>query len=48
MKTTHNTLTSAMLSVEDLVSQGHASFKLYKEQGSWWVIVNNIVNGESK
>lgn len=44
MKISHNTLSSAMLSVESLVSQGHSSFKLYRELNVWYV----IVNGESK
>ena len=40
MSTVHITLTSAMITVEDLVAQGHTSFKLFRELGLWNVIVN--------
>jgi hypothetical protein len=44
MGTQHVTLSSALLTVEDLVAQGHTSFKVFKEFGLW----NVIVNGEGK
>lgn len=41
MKTSHITLTAAMITVEDLVAQGHTSFKVWREcKGQWNVIVN--------
>lgn len=42
MKTTHVTLSAAMITVEDLVSQGHTSFKVFKELGLWNVITNAV------
>lgn len=44
MKTVHVTLSAAMITVEDLVVQGHTSFKVFKELGLW----NVIVYGEGK
>lgn len=40
MKTTHITLSAAMITVEDLVTQGHTSFKVFRELGLWNVIVS--------
>jgi hypothetical protein len=40
MKTIHVTLSAALITVEDLVAQGHTSFKVFKEMGLWNVIVN--------
>lgn len=53
MKISHSTLSSAMLSVEDLVSQGHSSFKVWREDSQWYVQTNvstmeSLVNGEEK
>lgn len=42
MKTSHITLSAAMITVEDLVAQGHTSFKVFKEFGLWNVIVNAV------
>lgn len=36
----HMTLSAAMITIEDLVEQGHTSFKVYKELGLWNVVVN--------
>lgn len=44
MKTVHTTLSAAMIKVESLVSKGHKSFKLFREESVWYV----IVNGEGK
>lgn len=38
----HTSLNAALLTIEDLISQGYASFKLFKQDGAW----NTIVNGE--
>ena len=40
MKTSHITLSAAMITVEGLVSQGHTSFKVFRELGLWNVIIN--------
>lgn len=40
MKTVHITLSAAMITVEDLVAQGHTSFKVWRENSQWYVIVN--------
>ena len=40
MKTLHITLSADMFTVEDLVAQGHTSFKVFRELGFWNVIVN--------
>lgn len=42
MKTSHTTLSAAMITVEDLVAQGQTSFKVFKEMGLWNVIVNAV------
>lgn len=42
MKTSHITLSAAMITVEDLVAQGHTSFKVFKELGLWNVIANEL------
>lgn len=44
MDTQHTTLSAAMIKIEDLISEGYDSFKLFKSLGMW----NVIVNGESK
>jgi hypothetical protein len=44
MNTQHTTLNAALNQIEHLVSQGHHSFKLYRELNVW----NVIVNGEGK
>lgn len=42
MNSKHTTLSAAMITVEDLVVQGHTSFKVFKELGLWNVIVNAV------
>lgn len=44
MNTQHTTLNAALSTIEDLISQGHTSFKVFKELGLW----NVIVNGDAK
>lgn len=40
MNTAHDTLTAALSAVEDLVTQGFTSFKLFRELGVWYIVVN--------
>ena len=42
MKTSHITLSAAMVTVADLVAQGHTSFKVWREGKVWNVIVNAV------
>lgn len=49
----HLSLSAAMLTVQDLVSQGHTSMKVWRELGLWYTIVNdnvaqNVSEGEGK
>lgn len=46
-------LSAAMATVQNLVSQGHTSMKLWRELGLWYTIVNtnvahNVSEGEGK
>jgi hypothetical protein len=38
----HNSLISALLSVEHLIASGHNSFKLFKQDSQWWVGVSSV------
>lgn len=40
MITQHATLSAAMEKIEELVSEGHSSFKLFRTEMVWNVIVN--------
>lgn len=47
----HTSLASAMIAVQNLVSQGHTSMKVWRELGLWYTIVNdkiaqNVSEGE--
>lgn len=42
MNTKHITLIAAMITVGDLVAQGHTSFKVWREGKVWNVIVNTV------
>ena len=42
MNTQHTTLDAALSTIEDLISQGFSSFKLYRELNVWNVIVNAV------
>ena len=44
MNSQHTTLDAALTTIEQLISQGYSSFKLYRSEGLW----NVIVNGEGK
>ena len=43
MNTQHSTLNAALQTIEDLVSQGHSSFKLYRSDGKVWNVIVNAV-----
>lgn len=45
MNTQHTTLKAALSTIEQLVSQGHSSFKLYRSEKVWNVIVNAVRTG---
>ena len=42
MNIQHTTLNAALSSIENLISQGHQSFKLYRSEMVWNVIVNAV------
>ena len=42
MASQHITLNAAMITVGDLVAQGHTSFKVWREGKVWNVIVNAV------
>jgi hypothetical protein len=42
MKTSHITLSAAMITVENLVAQGHTSFKVWREESVWHVSLSNV------
>lgn len=49
----HTSLASAMITVQDLVSQGQTSIKVWRELGLWYTIVNtnvaqSVSEGEGK
>lgn len=49
----HTSLSAAMSTVQNLVSQGHTSMKVWRELGLWYTIVNdnvaqNVSEGEGK
>lgn len=53
MKTQHTSLSSAISTVQSLVSQGYTSMKVWRELGLWYTIVNtnaaqNVSEGEGK
>lgn len=39
----HITLSAAMIRIEELASQGHTSFKVFRELGLWYTFVNTNV-----
>lgn len=43
MKTSHITLSAALNQIENLISQGHSSFKLYRSEGKVWNVIVNAV-----
>ena len=52
MNSQHTTLSAALSTIEQLVSQGHQSFKLYRSEGKVWNVIVNTVHtlsqGEGK
>lgn len=47
MKTSHTTLNAALSTIENLISQGHLSFKLYRSEGKVWNVIVNAVQAHS-
>ncbi|WP_391560682.1 hypothetical protein [Robertmurraya sp.] len=45
--TQYDTLSAAMVKIEELISEGFSSFKVFREEKVWWVVVLNIVNEEA-
>lgn len=43
MNTKHDTLNAALQTIEDLISQGFLSFKLYRSEGKVWNVIVNAV-----
>lgn len=37
-------LNAALSTIEDLISQGHLSFKLYRSEGKVWNVIVNTVH----
>ncbi len=44
MTTQHTTLNAALHTIEDLISQGFQSFKLYRSEGKVWNVIVNAVH----
>ena len=44
MSSQHTTLNAALHTIEQLVSQGHQSFKLYRSEGKVWNVIVNAVH----
>lgn len=40
----HTTLSAALTTIEQLLSQGFASFKLYRSEGKVWNVIVNAVH----
>lgn len=47
MNTQHTTLNAALTTIEQLISQGHQSFKLYRSEGKVWNVIVNSVQAHS-
>lgn len=43
MNSKHTTLNAALNTIEQLISQGHSSFKLYRSEGKVWNVIVNAV-----
>ena len=46
--TQYDTLNAALSTIEQLISQGFHSFKLYRSEGLWNVIANAVHTGITK
>lgn len=44
MNSQHTTLNAALQTIENLISQGHSSFKLYRSEGKVWNVIVNAVH----
>ena len=44
MNSQHTTLNAALSTIENLISQGHHSFKLYRSEGKVWNVIVNAVH----
>lgn len=44
MNTQYTTLKAALSTIENLISQGHSSFKLYRSEGKVWNVIVNAVH----
>lgn len=44
LTTQHTTLNAALSTIENLISQGHSSFKLYRSEGKVWNVIVNAVH----
>lgn len=42
--TKYDTLNAALTTIENLISQGHSSFKLYRSEGKVWNVIVNAVH----
>jgi hypothetical protein len=40
----YHTLNAVLVTIEQLISQGHQSFKLYRSEGKVWNVVVNAVH----
>lgn len=47
MNSQHNSLDSALGQIENLISQGFSSFKLYRSEGKVWNVIVNVVHVHS-
>lgn len=45
--TKYDTLNAALSTIENLISQGHSSFKLYRNEGKVWNVIVNAVQAQS-
>ena len=42
--TQYDTLNAALSTIENLISQGHQSFKLYRSEGKVWNVIVNAIH----
>lgn len=47
MSSQHPTLNAALQTIEQLISQGHSSLKLYRSEGKVWNVIVNAVQARS-
>jgi hypothetical protein len=47
MNSQHNSLYSALGQIENLISQGFHSFKLYRSEGKVWNVIVNAVQAHT-